>query len=219
MLQRPKKNLPRTLPVLGALLLLGGCTGISIAPSCPNELEVGASGVVAANVINPGAIPEYQWTANPADAGTFEDSDNPITRFTASKTGEVSITLTAGDGLYLVQSSCHITVISDNGNPPGTEGVSVSLSWNPVSPETGQPVTVTCNSTGQTPATSFELTRTAGLDVAVTPLGSRSLVFTASEAGTVTFQCIGTADNGTESEPTSITLTITDPSGGGRPPR
>ena len=41
------------------LLGLSGCTSISIAPLCPDELEVGESGTVRANERDPGAIPTY----------------------------------------------------------------------------------------------------------------------------------------------------------------
>lgn len=205
-----------------ALLILmaaSGCTGISVAPSCPNELEIGTSGVVSANVIDPGAVPVYQWEAIPADAGTFVDGNMPIARFTAAKAGDVTIQLTASDGLFQVQSFCTITVIDGSTPPPPASGIAVSLSANPAAPTTGQPVTITCRSTGSAPAIAFDLQRVAGLDVSLTALGSSSVVFTPAEAGSVTFQCVGRAADNTEGNPATLTLTIAEPAGGGRPPR
>ncbi len=195
-----------------------GCTGISIAPSCPNQLTVGASGVVAANVINPGQVPTYSWVAIPANAGTFEDAALPITRFTASQPGEVTIQLTASDGLFQVQSFCRITVVGETPPPTGS-GVVVALSSNPADPVTNQPVTITCRSTGDPPATSFTFSQVAGNDVAFTLLGGSSILFTPTAAGTATFQCIGRADDGSEGNPATLELTIIEPPGGGRPPR
>ena len=192
--------------------LINACTGISIAPSCPNELEVDESGVIAANVINPGAVAWYEWQAIPADAGSFDDRTQPITRFTASKTGEVTIQLTAGDGLYLVQSACKISVVG--AQSPGGLGIVVSLSANPPQPETGGVVTVTCRSIGDIPAVSFDIQRVAGLEFEFDRFSPNSIRFVPTETGSVTFQCFGQATDGTEGNPATLMLNITPGSGG-----
>ena len=122
----------------GAAMILGGCDSISIEPSCPAELAVGESGTVAANELNPGAIPTYLWQVFPSEAGTFVDEDEPITEFQAAKEGEVVIRLTASDGLYQVVSACTTRIQgqiddnvndndngngNDNGNANGNENV------------------------------------------------------------------------------------------------
>lgn len=109
---------------------LGGCDSISIQPSCPKELAVGESGAVAANELNPGAIPSYHWQVFPPDAGTFVQDDQPSTEFEALKEGEVVIRLTASDGLYQLVSSCTTRIqgqidgnVNDNGNANDNENI------------------------------------------------------------------------------------------------
>ncbi len=95
-----------------ALTVAAGCTAITIEPTCPNELNVGESGSVQANVRNPGAIAEYLWEVFPADAGTFASATSPDTTFEPAKEGEAIIRLTASDGLYQVVSQCS-TLVGD----------------------------------------------------------------------------------------------------------
>src|SRR3990172_4818609 len=93
-----------------ALLAIGGCTGISIAPSCPNELQVGESAPVLANEFNPGAIAKYVWEVLPPQIGRVIDPTKPSTMFEATSEGEAVIRLTASDGLYQVISQCQTRV-------------------------------------------------------------------------------------------------------------
>ena len=112
------------LTLVGAFAL-PACTGISIAPSCPNELQVGESAPVLANEINPGAIAKYVWEVIPPQIGRVTDPTKPSTMFEALAEGEAVIRLTASDGLYQVISQCQTRVAgriepppddSDNGN-------------------------------------------------------------------------------------------------------
>jgi hypothetical protein len=96
-----------TLPTL---LVFGGCTGISVAPSCPNELQVNESAPVLANENNPGAIAKYFWEVIPPQVGRVTDPTKPSTMFKATSEGEAVIRLTASDGLYQVISQCQIRV-------------------------------------------------------------------------------------------------------------
>jgi len=115
---------------LVALLTLGGCTGISVAPSCPNELQVGESAPLLANEINPGAIAKYLWEVIPPQLGQVTDPTKPSTMFKATSEGEAVIRLTASDGLYQVISQCQTRVAgvaqppggSDNGNSNDNDG-------------------------------------------------------------------------------------------------
>ena len=103
---------------LVALLTLGGCTGISVAPSCPNELQVGESAPLLANEINPGAIAKYLWEVIPPQLGQVTDPTKPSTMFKATSEGEAVIRLTASDGLYQVISQCQ-TRVAGVAQPPG----------------------------------------------------------------------------------------------------
>ena len=105
-----------TTILLGALSL-GGCTGISIAPSCPNELQVGQSAPVIANQINPGAIAKYLWEVVPPQVGRVTDATKPSTTFEALAEGDAVIRLTASDGLYQVISQCQ-TRVAGVAQPP-----------------------------------------------------------------------------------------------------
>ena len=108
------------------VLVLCGCTGISIAPSCPNELKVGESAPLLAHEINPGAIAAYSWTVDPPFVGVVADPDSPSTMFEAVSEGNARVELTASDGLYQVMSFCTVRVAgfaeepddntNDNGN-------------------------------------------------------------------------------------------------------
>lgn len=106
---------------LFALIVHGGCTGISIAPSCPNELAVGESAPLLANEINPGAIAKYKWEVVPSQIGQVADPTMPSTMLKGLAEGDAVIRLTASDGLYQVISQCqtHVTAASQ---PPGGSG-------------------------------------------------------------------------------------------------
>lgn len=199
---------------------LSSCTGISIAPSCPNALEVGESGVVAANEINPGAIARYEWTAIPIDRGNFDDATLPITRFNAVSDGEVTIRLTASDGLYQVISQCRITV-GDAGDPPDpptmTDPPVVSLLVSPSTTTVGTEVLLTCTSSGATPAAEVFIDQTGGPAVEVFDIIPGVSSFDTTEEGTFTFQCVGVAADGTQSAPSTGSVEVSA-GGGGRPP-
>ena len=108
--------------ILLALLTQGGCTGISVAPSCPNELRVNESAPVLANEINPGAIAKYAWEVIPPQIGQVTDPAKPSTMFKATSEGEAVIRLTASDGLYQVISQCRIRVAGTAEPPPIDSG-------------------------------------------------------------------------------------------------
>jgi hypothetical protein len=97
---------------------VGGCTGISVAPSCPNELRVGESAPLLANEINPGAIAKYLWEVVPPQVGQVTDPTKPSTTFKAVSEGDAVIRLTASDGLYQVISQCQ-TRVAGVAQPPG----------------------------------------------------------------------------------------------------
>jgi len=100
------------------LLAAGGCTGISVAPSCPNELQVGESAPLLANELNPGAIAKYVWEVIPPEVGRVTDPTKPSTMFEATGEGEAVIRLTASDGLYQVISQCETRVMGLAEPPP-----------------------------------------------------------------------------------------------------
>ena len=104
-----------------ALLALGGCTGISVAPSCPNELKVGESAPLLANEINPGAIAKYLWEVIPPQLGQVTDPTKPSTMFKATSAGDAVVRLTASDGLYQVISQCQIRVAGTLPPPGGSD--------------------------------------------------------------------------------------------------
>mgnify|MGYP001559650118 CR=1 FL=1 len=108
------------LTLVGAFALTG-CTGISIAPSCPNELQVGESAPVLANEINPGEIATYFWEVIPPQLGQVTDPTKPSTMFKATSEGEAVIRLTASDGLYQVISQCQ-TRVAGTLPPPDDSG-------------------------------------------------------------------------------------------------
>jgi len=120
------KRLTYLHPALAFIVLIahGGCTSISIAPSCPNELRVNESAPLLANEANPGAIAKYLWEVIPPEAGQVTDPTKASTTFKALAEGEAVVRLTASDGLYQVISQCQIRVagvaqppvVSDNGN-------------------------------------------------------------------------------------------------------
>jgi len=192
--------------VLG-LAFAAGCDAISVAPSCPATLQVGQSGPVQANELNPGAIPTYRWEAVPADAGSFADAAAPTTTFTAAKAGEVVLRLTASDGLYQVVSKCRTTI-------EAASDVEVELTTTTTTPEVGFLVLLTCNSIGETPATTFSVTQTAGTAVDLAQVLVGSWLFTATQEGELEFECLGTSADGASSAPASLALTIIPPDDG-----
>ena len=111
-----------TMTRIGAVMLCAtaGCTGMSIAPSCPKELAVGESAPLLANEINPGAVPKYLWEVIPSHIGRVTDPSAPSTRFEALAEGEAKVQLTASDGLYQVVSFC-TTRVAGVAEPPDNE--------------------------------------------------------------------------------------------------
>lgn len=201
-----------------ALCILTGCTGISIAPSCPAELEVGQSGTVWANEEDPGAVPTYLWEAVPSDAGTFDDPAAPVTSFQASKEGEVTIRLTATDGLFQAVSQCQISVITG-----AIAVVSLEVEPDPVVVE-GAGI-LSCSSVGDADAVAFTLEQLDGSPVTLTQLAEGVASFTPAETGELTFRCVGTTEDGRASEPSDLTVSVAEPpdgengDDGGRTPR
>ncbi len=198
-----------------ALCILTGCTGISIAPSCPAELEVGQSGTVWANEEDSGAVPTYLWEAVPSDAGTFADPAAPVTSFQALKEGEVTIRLTATDGLFQAVSQCQTTVIAE-----ALAVVSLEVEPDPVVVE-GAGI-LSCSSVGEAAAVTFTLEQLDGTPVTLMPLAEGVALFTPTEAGELTFRCVGTTEDGRASEPSDLIVSVTEPpddTDGDGPPR
>ena len=192
---------------------LQGCTSISIAPTCPNEVTVGESGTVWAEELEPGAVPTYRWEAVPSDAVTFEDSASPITKFEALKAGEVIIWLTASDGLYQVTSQCRTSILE-------LIDVAVSLTVEPIPTIVGESATLTCTSVGETEAVTLTLDEVGGATVTLASVAEGIATFTPAETGELTFQCIGRTEGGVPSEPDGVTIAVEEPDdgNGGRPP-
>lgn len=180
---------------------LGGCTSISIDPSCPSELEVGESGMVWANEQNPGEIPTYLWEAVPSEAGTFGDSSAPSTKFKALKTGEVVIRLTASDRLYQVISECRMTVIEP-------VDVAVSLVVKPDPAVVGDEAALLCTSVGESEAVTFVLEQVDGSPVTLSSLLEGVATFIPGEVGDLTFSCVGETESGVQSEPSVVTVSV-----------
>ena len=190
--------------VLSWAFALAGCTGISIAPTCPNELQVGESATVTGNVLDPGAIPTYAWTVEPANLGSFNPANGPITIFTASRAGDATIQLTATDGVYQVQSECvtHITA----------EPIVVTLRASLPAPVTGDVVVLICESDAT--VDTFTITQTSGPTVILAELESGRFRFDATVRGDYTFACVGATAEGAESDPVSLTVSVSQSRGG-----
>ena len=94
--------------------------------------------------------------------------------------------------------------------------VAVELEFSPTTPLAGQAITVTCVSTGDPDAVSFEITQTGGADVNEIPLTGDTIVFTPMEAGTLMFQCVGESADDMMSEPDTISITVGEDPRGGR---
>ena len=206
------------------LLAALGCTRISVAPSCPEELKLGESASLRANEENPGAIPTYKWEVSPSEAGEFDPLDAPVTTFLAKETGEATVRLTAADGLYQVIAECRITVLE-----VGDVAVSVSVSPDP--PVAGEEATIACRSIGETVAETRTMEQTGGALVELDFVSEGVATFTPAQPGELSFTCVGRSAGGRESEPDTLTvLVLSEPdddgadndndndNGGGRPP-
>lgn len=190
----------RIICALTAVALSGGCFAISANPSCPVELVVGDAGPVAANERDPGGIPSYLWEVIPSDAGTFGSPAAADTTFTAQRAGPATIRLTASDGLFQVVADCTTQII---------EGlVEVALSASPVTAVSGDAVTLTCTSTGATPAAALVIQQTNGLTIELTSLGPGSARFTAEDVGILTFECVGETAGGLGGDPATVVVTV-----------
>lgn len=181
---------------------LGGCTAISIAPTCPEELRVGESGTVHANEKDAGAIPTYRWEVFPSDAGVFEDSTATETAFEARKEVDVVIRLTASDGLYQVISQCSTRI-------RGAIAVAVALEASPNPALVGETVTLTCSSIGEGDAVAPAIEQVEGDDVELTDVSDGVAEFTPTQIGDRTFRCVGESADGEQSEPAFVTVVVT----------
>lgn len=204
------------LLTLSWALLMSGCARISVAPSCPSELEIGESATLQANEQNPGAIPTYKWEVLPSEAGEFDPSDAPVTSFLAKEFGQATIRLTAADGLYQVTAICDITIVEAG-------DVAVSLSVDPEPPIVGEQATVVCRSVGETVAETRTMEQADGAPVELTFASEGVATFTPGEPGDLTFTCIGLSAGSRESEASTLTVTVVSPSdndddNGGREP-
>ena len=106
---------------VAAALTVAGCTAISIAPSCPEELTVGESGPIEANQHDEGGIPTYLWEVFPATAGTVAAPAAPSTTFTAAEEGIATLRLTASDGLYQMIAECTTNVVAADDTTDGND--------------------------------------------------------------------------------------------------
>lgn len=188
--------------IVGMIVLLAGCDAISIMPSCPRELAVGESGPVQANEVNPGAIATYLWEAFPATAGSFADPTMPTTSFEAITEGDVTLRLTASDGLYQVISTCVTRILDD------TTSVEVSFDLTSMTPREGDLVAIACMSVGETAATTFMVTQTSGAAVGLSEPLTGVFLFTATEAGDLQFECVGESADGQVSAPATLDVTV-----------
>lgn len=194
----------------GAFFCLIGCIRITVAPNCPDALEVGESVQLRANQQNPGEIATYAWSVNPTQAGTFGSAESPNTTFMAAQNGQAVIRLSASDGLFLATAECRVQI-----GPAGT-GVQVS-----VSPASGPPdtqFTLTCISTSSPPATMFTIDQLDGPPVTLTTVSAGVVRFTPTSTGDFVFRCVGTSSGGVQTDPDVITVNVSR-TGGGRPPR
>lgn len=96
---------------VAGLAAASGCyQAISIAPSCPAQLEVGQTGTLLSGAENAGQIAKFLWEAFPAEAGDIGDPTDADTTFTAQEEGTVTLRLTASDGLFQVISQCETEI-------------------------------------------------------------------------------------------------------------
>lgn len=196
--------------LLTACLASGpGCFKISIQPSCPDEIAPGAMGELAANEVDPGAIPVYLWEAFPPTAVEIVEPTQPTTTFEALTTGQVVFRLTASDGLFQVVNTCHTQIVASL--------PTVLLTAAPQSLPQGESTLLTCTSTGAVPAVSFAIDQLDGPFAELTAVVPGTSVGVFNEAGDVTFRCIGTDATGRRSAPALVTVSVTRPTrpGGG----
>jgi hypothetical protein len=197
-----RQHLACSTVLLMGLTASGGCTAISIQPSCPASLRVGESGEVHANEQNPGGMPSYLWEAIPADAGTFANPQAPDTTFQALTEGDVLLRLTASDGLYYVISECPTHIEGMVG------GLAVSLSADPTEATVDEPVTLTCTSVGGEEVAEYSIVQTGGRDVELKEVRSGVVRFTPDREDELVFECVGTDAGGEASEPAEISLAV-----------
>jgi len=190
-----------------AVMVVSGCTRITHTPQCPEQAAVGEVVDITATVKNPGAVPRYSWEVIPSSSGTLGNADRLTTTFTPTVAGEVTLRLSAADGLFLYVDSCVINVFDAN--------VEVSLLVNPEQAVIGNSVLLTCTSIGDDPASSFTITQTAGETVELIPILPGVVAFDAVTVGTFTFECVGESPGGIASDPVSGTVTVSQ---GGRTP-
>jgi hypothetical protein len=186
------------------LAIYGGCTAISISPTCPASLMVGESGEVRANVADPGGAPRYQWEVIPAEAGTFANAQAANTSFQALKEGDAILRLTGSDGLFFMMDECTTRI-------EGTvSGLVVVLSAEPADVIVDETATLTCASVGGTEAVAFVIFQTEGRQVELADAGPGARRFTPDRPGDLVFECIGIDAEGEQSEPARIGLVVQD---------
>jgi hypothetical protein len=182
----------------------GGCTAISISPTCPASLMVGESGEVRANVVDPGGAPRYQWEVIPTDAGTFGNAQAADTSFQALREGDAILRLTASDGLFFMMDECMTRI-------EGTvSGLVVVLSAEPAQATVDETATLTCTSVGGTEAVAFVIFQTEGRQVELAEAGRGVRRFTPDRSGELVFECIGVDAEGEQSDPAQITIAVQD---------
>jgi len=196
--------------LIAAAGVLCGCTRITVAPDCPEVVEVGEAVELAANERNPGAIATYQWEVVPADAGTFDDADSKDVSFEGDNSGEAVIRLTASDGLFVSIAECRVRI--------GSEGLAVQLAADPGGGAVDDEFTLTCTSTGQAEATTLIIDQLDGPPVDLLDEGPGVSTFAPESVGEYTFRCVGRSTSGEQSAPSVVTVNVAR-SGGGRPPR
>ncbi len=181
--------------------LLGGCTSISVAPSCPETLRVGDTGEVRANGANAGAIATHLWEVFPTDAGSFADPDAANTTFLAEAEGGVVIRLTASDGIWQVVEQCATTI-------EGFVELALFLTADPTAPVVGEEVTLACQSTGSLDAENVTIVQFSGETVDLSDMRRGTTKFTPSVAGDIVFGCTGEGPDGTPAESAELPVTI-----------
>ena len=197
-------------------LVLSGCTGIAIEPSCPKELLVGESGSVFANQENEGAIPTFLWEVFPDEAGELENPAAPTTKFQAAAAGQVVFRLTASDGLYQVISECGTRVIS-------FADLSVSIGAGSVAAKTGDTVTLTCSTPRALDGVVLAVEQVSGASVDLVQGTDGNATFVPDNSGALTFLCSAVNAEGARAQSALLTVSVIeapDTDGGGTtPPR
>ena len=177
------------------------CTGISIDPTCPETLQVGESGEIHANELNPGGLASYLWEVFPEGAGTFAAPIAPDTTFQALDEGSVVLRMTARDGLYMVIDECRLFV-------SGFLDVAVSLTAEPFAAVVGEPVTLTCAGAGSAGIVEFVIEQSGDGDpIDLVEVSPGVVEFTPTTPGEYDFSCVGTDVAGTQGS-SSVTVTV-----------